>query len=145
MSPYWANKLAQPVKTWLNQKGWPHVWLVDDILLLGNSKEQVENRAAEVINLLTELGMQINPEKCMTQASQNVEYNGQMINLKANMIEPITEKTEHAKQITKKQLQSNVTTPKYVAALAGIIMDCMKSNNNIQGLPQQLMRCAQKW
>jgi hypothetical protein len=54
-SPYWANKLAQPVKTWLNQRGWAHLWWVDDILILGETKEQTEDRAAQLIELLTKL------------------------------------------------------------------------------------------
>ena len=56
MSPWWANKLSKPIRRWLNQRGWPHCWWVDDILLLGRSREEVESRAVALIDLLTQLG-----------------------------------------------------------------------------------------
>ena len=142
LSPYWANRLARPIKQWLSDRGLEHCWSVDDILLLAPTKQEAEHRATELINLLTTLGMQINAEKTMKEASQNIEYIGHQFNLKQNTIKPIPEKTQNALKLVTHQLKSNVTTPKYLAAVAGTLMDVMKSNVNLQGLPQQIMRCA---
>jgi hypothetical protein len=115
---------------------------VDDILLFAPTKQEAEHRATELINLLTTLGMQINAEKTMKEASQSIEYIGHQFNLKQNIIKPIPEKTQNALKLVTHQLKSNMTTPKYLAAVAGTLMDVMKSNVNLQGLPQQIMRCA---
>lgn len=44
--------------------------------------------------------------------------------------------------MTKKQMKSNTMIPKIIAGLAGNLLDMSKSNVKLQGLPQQIMRCA---
>ena len=78
----------------------------------------------------------------MREASQNIEYIGHQFNPKGNIIKPIPEKTQNALKLVTHRLKSNMTTPKYLAAVAVTLMDVMKSNVNLQGLPQQIMRCA---
>jgi len=67
LSPFWAHRLAKPIRERLSQWGIPHAWWVDDIMILGSSLEQTTARATQVIQLLTTLGIQINIEKSMAQ------------------------------------------------------------------------------
>jgi hypothetical protein len=141
-SPWWANKLTKPIKAWLNQQQWEHCWWVDDILLLGETKQEVEDRAMKLVELLTSLGIRVNKEKCMTQAQQQFQYIGHNFNLGENHITPIQEKVKITENMIKHQMKANTCTASHVAALAGNLGDAAKSNMAIQGLPQQIMRKA---
>ena len=143
-SPYWANKLSKPLRKWLNQMGIPHLWYVDDIMILGPTKDITQKRMLLLIHKMTTLGIQINMNKTMKEASQQVTYLGHCFNLKEKLISPLMEKQKVSLAMTKKQLRSQVITPKYLAALAGNLLDANKSNPGLQGLPQQLMKCAAK-
>ena len=67
MSPFWSHRLAKPIKEQLTQWGIPHSWFVDDILILGQTEQQTTERASKAIQLLTELGIQINRKKFISQ------------------------------------------------------------------------------
>ena len=142
LSPFWANQWAKPIKRWLNQKGIHHIWWVDDVMILGETKQETEEKATQFIQLLTSLGMQINLEKSMDSANQTVEYVGQIFNFKENTISMVPLKQMQTIRNCKHQMKSNNVTPKHLAALAGTLMDINKGNAGTQSMPQQLMRCA---
>ena len=142
MSPWWANKLAKPVKAWLNDNKIPHCWWVDDVLLLGKTREECERVATRLVSTLTDLGIQINLEKSMKGAAQKVEYVGHHIDLRAGVLRPLQKKNEASRHMVKKQLKGNRMQPKNLAGLAGNLVDAAKSNQALQGLPQQVMRQA---
>lgn len=144
LSPWWSNKLSKPIRQWMNQRQWAHAWYVDDILLLAHTKAEAEHRAAQLIQLLTQLGVQVNKEKSMTQAAQTVLYLGHYIDLNRNKIHHTTPKLTQAVKMVKHQLTGKNFQPKNAASLAGTLVDLSKSILNIQGLPQQLMQMAAK-
>ena len=74
MSPWWANKLTKPIQSWLNNKKIKFCWWVDDILLLGKTKQEAEEGATHLITLLNSLGVRVNPEKSTSQAEKIVNY-----------------------------------------------------------------------
>ena len=142
LSPYWANKLTKPIRGWMNNQGMTHTWWVDDILLLGPTKEATEAQAATLIQKMTDLGITVNQEKSMSQAATQFKYVGHHINLSTNKLTPLQEKAHQSIQAAKHQLKSQKTTPRYLASLAGNLIDATKSNAGLQGLPQQLMKAA---
>lgn len=142
LSPYWANKLTKPIRGWMNEQRWDHTWWVDDVLLLGCNKQQVEDRATALVHKLTELGVSINAAKSMTTAAQHVTYLGHQIDLKKNVLTPQPEKNTQSIKMTKHQLKAHTIVPKHLAALAGNLLDMTKSNAGLHGIPQQLMRAA---
>jgi hypothetical protein len=142
LSPWWAHKLAQPIRAWLNDHQWCHNWWVDDILLLGETKQIVEDRAVRLINLLTKLGIHVNSEKSMKAASQTVIYVGHELNLEKHKIFPLPEKSQAILKLARKQGPGKNLRPKDLASLAGAVGDAYKSNISLHGLQQQLMRQA---
>ena len=53
LSPWWAQKLAKPVRAWMASQGWSYAWWVDDILVLGPSKAETDTRATALVSVLT--------------------------------------------------------------------------------------------
>jgi hypothetical protein len=144
LSPYWAHRLARPIREWLNQQKWAHCWWVDDILLLGETKAEVEHRATALVDKLTQLGMAVNTEKSMTQAAQRLTYLGHQIDLSKNVLIPEPEKAKHVNKAVRKMTKGNNFPPVHLAALAGALLDAQRSNAALHGLPQQVMKAAAK-
>ena len=142
MSPYWAHRLARPVREWMHQQGWPHCWWVDDILLLGTTPEEVETRASLRVGKLTELGLQVNVQKSMTHAAQEVSYLGHYVNLATHRLRPDPAKNIHTLTMVRKAIKSNNFIPTHLASVAGNLLDAQRSNAALHGLPQQIMRAA---
>jgi hypothetical protein len=142
LSPFWSHRLAKPIRQKLQEWGIPHAWFVDDVLILGSSQLETTQRAQQVIQLLTQLGVQINREKSMTEPAQVVEYLGHTWDLSNNKICPLPHKIQSALKAANHQRKGTVCTPKHIASLAGILLDQAKSNVALWGLPKQLMRQA---
>ena len=142
LSSIWAEILSKPVRRWMHCQRMRFAWWVDDILLLGTSKEEVEQQAAQVVRLLTWLGLRVNQDKSMQHASQEVVYVGHRIDLGNAKVEPLEEKLEKAKKATRRLLKGTKVQPRGLAALAGTLVDQVKSNVALHGLPQQVMAYA---
>ena len=142
MSPFWSHRLSKPVRAILNNWGVPNAWFVDDILLLGKTKESVYASATQLIELFTTLGIAVNKDKTMQEPAQEFDYLGQHWNLLTNKVTPHKHKNESSIKKVKHQLKSSVTTPTHLAATAGTLIDMYKSNTKLTGIAQQLMRMA---
>ena len=143
MSPFWAHRMSKPIRALLNQWNVPHA-VGRRHPILGRDKADVCTSATRLINLLTKLGVCINPSKSMSQPAQEFTYLGHHWNLVTNRLTPLQPKVASAIQDCKHQLKSNVTTPYHLASLAGKLLDSNKSNTALTGLPQQIMRLAGK-
>jgi hypothetical protein len=142
LSPFWSNRLAKPIRSKLNDWNIAHSWWVDDILILGSTKQEVEWKATRLITLLTKLGIKVNQKKSMAEAARKFMYLGHHWDLEHNSLSTPEDKNHGALNMTKHQLKSHSTTPRHLAALAGTLLDCVKSNTSLSGLPQQIMRMA---
>ena len=141
-SPWWSHKMAQPIRTWLNQQGITHCWYVDDVMVLGETKMMCEQMAAKLVHLLTSLGIKVNIEKTMKEASQKVTYLGHIFNLKEALLEPVPEKQAMLLKKIRHAMKSQVATPQHLCALAGSLLDAAKTNISLRGIPQALMKEA---
>ena len=142
LSPWWAQKLAKPVRAWMASQGWSFAWWVDDVLVLGPTQEETEQRAAALVRLLTSLGLKVNCDKSMKRAAQQFNYVGQQFNLVTKEISPIPSKWDLGRRLTKHQCKGQRCQPKNLAGLAGTLLDLNKGSLTLQGLPQQLMQFA---
>ena len=142
LSPWWANKFTGPIKAWMNNLQWDWCWWVDDILLLAQTKQEVERRATMLIHKLTQLGIQVNVKKSMTEASQQVVFVGHQFNLQTNCVTPTNEKQSQTMLRIKHQEKGQSFQPRALAGLAGNLNDAVKSNVALQGLPQHVLRHA---
>ena len=91
---------------------------------------------------MTHLGIRLNKVKCMQEPQQQVTYLGHHINLKTGCLTPIPEKNRKIISSAKHQLAGQKFVPKHLAALAGQLIDAVKSNSSLQGMPQQIMQQA---
>ena len=78
----------------------------------------------------------------MDNAAQKIQYLGHWLNLKDGRIEPLERKTALSLKRVRHQLKGNTVQPKNLAALGGNLLDAVKSNVNLHGLPQQVMKQA---
>jgi hypothetical protein len=140
LAPWWANKFSKPIKAWLNHQQWEHCWWIDDVLILGETKKQTEERATALVNKLTTLGITVNKEKSMQQAQQNFTYVGHAFNLQHSTVSPLQQKQHTSEAMCKHQMKGSNFQPKNLAALAGNLVDANKSNMRLHGLPQQIMK-----
>ena len=143
LSPFWANKLSKPVRGWMGDQGWLFTWYVDDVMILGPTKIDVETKASSLVSLLTDLGVSVNVKKSMGQAERSFTYMGHRVNLAGNRLEPLPEKQRTVSQQAARQAKGNTTTPRHLAALAGSLLDASRSNAALMGLPKILMKAAQ--
>ena len=116
------------------------MWWVDNVLLLGRTQLETEQRAMGLISLLSSLGVKCNLGKCMKTAQQEVKYVGHLFNLKSGIICHLEAKHQQTLTMVKKQAKASTMVPRYMAMLAGNLLDTCKSNVALEGLPQQLMK-----
>ena len=115
---------------------WAYTWWVDDILLLGNSSQEVAHKMCLLIDKLTDLGIQINRDKTNTEPSTTVTYLGHIIDLTNNCLRPTTDKAQGLTTTAKKLLSGRKFQPKLMASLAGGLIDAARSNAKLLGYPQ---------
>ena len=101
-------------------------------------------RSSKAVQLLTDLGIQINRNKSLSQPQQPVTYLGHIWDLKKNKIRPQLPKVQEALKTVNHQMKGNVNTPKHIAATTGQLLDQVKSNFSLWGLTRPLMKQAGK-
>ena len=143
ISYFWSHRLAKPIREKLTQWGIPNAGNKrhHDSVTDGRSNPE---RASKTVQLLTQLGKQVNQKKSLSQPQQQVTYLGHIWDLKQNKIRPQMPKVQDALKNVKHQLKGNVATPKHIAATAGQLLDQAKSNVSLWGLTRQLMKQAGK-
>ena len=141
-SPYWAHRLSKPILQWARAQKLTLVWYVNDVLILGKSAHEVERASTLLLRKLTSLGIYLNPSKCKLTTSQSVEYLGHTLDLKNRQFVPLKSKLTAAIRVTKKALRGKTTTLKYLAAVAGVLLDLTKSLQSLHGIQKTLMWIA---
>ena len=65
---------------------------------------------------------------------------GHLFNLKSGKIHHLEAKHQQTLKMAKKQAKASTMVPRYMAMLAGNLLDACKSNVAVEGLAQQLMK-----
>lgn len=144
-SPYWCHRLSKVVQLKLKEiltNNVRVVWYVDDILLVSTSVSECLKAVTQTISLLTELGLKVNFKKSVLTPSVQLEYLGQLIDLKERIVKPVEQRLEAMWQAVHKLRTRTKVTPQWVAKVAGILNDATKSNCALLGLSAGIMRWA---
>jgi hypothetical protein len=111
---------------------------------LGESQEEAENHACQLVNILTSVGIRVNVPKSMGAAAQVVDYLGQVLDLQDHLVKPQASKEKIVLNMAKHLVKGATCTPRHLAGLAGSLLDAVKSNVGLEGLPQQLLKVNSK-
>ncbi len=78
-APRVFTKILRPIVGFLRQQGLRLVVYLDDILIIGHSREAAQEAVKRVVDLLESLGFVIQDEKSVREPSQSLEYIGLVI------------------------------------------------------------------
>ena len=142
LSSLWSHLMSQPIKARLHELGIQLAWFVDDILILGTAPEDVLQKTALTIQLLTSLCLKLSIGKCSLTPAQEVDYLGQRINLETNTISPTKEKKGATQRAVRASFKGFKILPRFVAKVAGMLLEQTKYNSCLHGYSEQIMRHA---
>ena len=105
-APWVFTKVMKPISIFLRSMGVRMIVYIDDILVMGESPEQVKGHLEALTYLLTGLGFVINIPKSITTPAQRIEYLGLLVDSTTLHLSLPGEKLHHIRseidQITKK-------------------------------------------
>ena len=119
-APWVFTKVMKPISIFLRSMGVGMIVYIDDILVMGESPEQVKGHLEALTHLLTGLGFVINVPKSITTPAQRIEYLGLLVDSTTLHLSLPGEKLHHIRseidQITKK---SSPMTARQLAQIIG--------------------------
>lgn len=76
IAPYWFNKMTKPILEWIRQQGIRLSAYLDDWIILGKTKAEVNQHTQMMLQCLTSLGWLISLKKSQIQPTQILEHLG---------------------------------------------------------------------
>jgi hypothetical protein len=119
LSPFFITKLYRNVVEHLQAQGHRVIIYIDDILILGKSKQQCMRSVQAVRDCLQSLGARINEEKSHPTPTQKLEYLGFELDSKEMKIWAPTKKLQNTKKALKGFLRGGTATPRDAASILG--------------------------
>lgn len=101
-APFVFTKLTKPVVHKLRSKGLISVIYLDDILLVGRSKEECFVNLQETRSLLESLGFILNLDKCQLKPSTSCKFLGFILNSKEMRVELTDQKRQSISSLAQK-------------------------------------------
>lgn len=141
-SPYWAHRLAHPIVQQMRRRGATLIWYVDDVLVLGQTPEEVSGWVSELLSLLSKLGVQLNRRKSVLEPRQTVAFLGQELDLQRGAIRPQQRKLDECLSWLRRLRRTGGWTAANIACLAGKLGDLRKGATNLTDFNKPLMRIA---
>ena len=86
LAPFVFTQVTKPLRAFLRAKGIRSIWYLDDILIIGASKEECEQNLRITLQLLQEVGFIVNWKKSSLSPSQNFRFLGLLWNTTEGMI-----------------------------------------------------------
>ena len=93
-APRVFTKLLKPVMALLRQQGIHTIIFLDDMLIIGQSKEELVDQVGEILQFLQLLGFVINQETSVLSLSHTIQFLGFMVDSALMMIFLPQEKVE---------------------------------------------------
>ncbi|XP_062572587.1 uncharacterized protein LOC134234524 [Saccostrea cucullata] len=121
-APRIFTKIMKPVFAELRKFGHLNVIYIDDVLLLGNTKDECEVNLRDTVKSLDSLGFTIHPDKTQFYASQNVVFLGFLLDSVTMTVRLTPEKAQSIKEFCDMVLNQNEVTIKQVAQLVGMFV-----------------------
>ena len=120
-APRTFTKVLKPVLAALRAKGIRLVAYLDDILNIGKDKECAEEAFQTTRSYLQALGFVVNLEKSQSQAAQEIEVLGFIINSREMTFRIPTARVKQIKNDTKRILQKEQVTVRELAHIVGVL------------------------
>lgn len=119
-SPYYWDRVAKVLKARMLDKGLRGVVYVDDILLLGQTQEEVEKAKEVMLEILREMGLVVAADKT-SDVSQEVVYLGYTLNLRERVWEVRAEDRHTIRRAAARIMNAKFVSKRQVARLIGKI------------------------
>ena len=94
---------------------------VDDILVMGASKEEAQRSALWLRWMLQNLGIKVNEAKSMTEAVRQLEYLGYLVNISKKTISIAADKRTKIKIMAAREIRASYTTARRIAQFLGVL------------------------
>lgn len=121
-APRVFTKIMKPVFSELRKFGHLNVIYIDDVLLLGNTKNECEDNLKATIKSLDSLGFTIHPDKSQFHASQSIVFLGFILDSSSMTVRLTADKAQSVKEFCEVILNKNEVTIKQVAQLVGMFV-----------------------
>ena len=116
-APRVFTKVLKPVLSHLRAKGIRMIAYLDDILLIGKTKEETERAFRTTVTLLEELGFVVNSQKSLSRATQVIEFLGFVVDSRSMQFRLPHNKVKAIKKSCKQMLQVQTQTVRQLAHL----------------------------
>lgn len=128
----------KPPMASLRKKGIRVFNYIDDLFVIGKTRDECERFVTEVTSLLTSLGFFINYEKSSLQPDTNMRFLGFMLDTIEMIVYPPDDKVQKTLKLLEKFLTPGTFKIREVAALVGVLNDLTQgvdySKAHIKGL-----------
>ena len=121
-APRAFTKILKPVLATLRQRGIRVIAYLDDLLIIGKTKEEAEAAFSQVKSLLESLGFVINLEKSVAKAVQRIEFLGFIIDSRKMTLELPTAKVAVIRKGCKAMLRKPMVSVQEMAHLIGMMV-----------------------
>lgn len=121
VSPLFVTKIYRPVIANLQAMGHQALIYIDDMLLIGRTKEECEAAVKEALSLFKRLGVVVNAKKSCFIPAQQMEYLGFTIDSVDMTISTPAKKIINIRKEIKKFLNRTHSSPRQVASILGKI------------------------
>ena len=119
-APWVFTKVMKPISIFLRSMGVHMIVYIDDILVMGESPEQVKSHLEALTYLLTGLGFVINIPKSITTPAQRIEYLGLLVDSTTLHLSLPGEKLHHIRsEIDQITMKSSPITARQLAQIIG--------------------------
>ena len=118
-APFVFTKLLRPVLASVRELGIRCLMYIDDMLILGETSEELSHNFQSCQTLMTSLGFVVNNEKSIAGPTQEIEFLGFVINSRSMTLAVTKEKLKSLTSQCKNLLQSQRTTVRHLAQVIG--------------------------
>lgn len=152
LSPLVFTKILKPVLRWARRKGITIFAYLDDILIIGPSRERTQQYTQMVLKKLAELGFLVKESKSTLEPTQTIEHLGFTIDTKAMTLSVPKAKTRDLRREASKLLSKTSAPLRTIAAFVGkamamtmAVFPARMMTRQLTQLTNQALRTKCKW
>ena len=120
-APRLFTKLLKPVYASLRQMGHSNSGFIDDSLLVAESKSECIDNVSDTVQLMTDVGFIIHPQKSVLQPTQNIIFLGNYINSKDMTVTLPQDKVylivQECQKLSRKHMESICTVARVIGLM----------------------------
>lgn len=118
-APRIFTKLTKPLMAALRSQGFSNCIYIDDLLLVGDSREEIEHNVTSTIKLFDDAGFTIHPHKSVFSGTHNIEFLGFNIDSQQFCVKPTKLKSAKIVQKCKDILTQGIITIQELSEIVG--------------------------